>query len=119
MKKAVVLMFVCLLAISAMAAEKTMIFNSATNFNGHAIAPGEYKVKYEIKGTTAEVAILQAGKIVATGTGEVVEQKDVPHYDAVVNNINSDGSKSVSEFRFNKQKQAIHFNAPAGATAGK
>jgi len=118
MKKIIVIMFVCLLAVSALAVDKSMTISTATTLNGHAVAPGEYKVSYEIKGTTAEVKLIQAGKTVATATGQVIEQKAVSPYNAVVDQTNADGSRSVIELQFAKQKQVIRLNTE-GTAVGK
>jgi len=110
MKKMLVLMFVCLFAVCALAAEKSMTVTTATTFNGHAVAPGEYKVSYEVKGNIAEVKLLQAGKTVATATGEVVEQKIPSRYNAIVNQTNPDGTSKVVEIQIANQKQVIKLN---------
>lgn len=120
MKKVFVLLFVCLLAVCALAAEKSMSMTiaSATTMNGHAVAPGEYKVSYVINGSTAEVKLLQGGKTIATATGEVVDQNTPAPYNAVVNQANANGSSSVIEIQFAKQKQVIRIN-PEGTAVGK
>jgi len=118
MKKFAVIFIVCLLAVCAFAAEKSVTIASKTNMNGHVVAPGEYKVSYEIKGSTANVKLIQSGKTVATATGEVVEVKDAPRYNAVVNQTNADGSSSVLEIQFANQKKVIRLNAE-GTAVGK
>jgi len=118
MKKVIILAFVCLLAVSAVAGEKSLTFASPTTLNGKAIAPGDYKVSYEIKGQTAEVKILQNGKTVATATGQVIDQKEAATHTAVVNQKNADGSNTVVEFQFAKEKQAIRISSE-GTAVGK
>jgi len=118
MKKAIVLTLVCLLAICAFAADKTITFSSASTMNGKVVAPGEYKISYDIKGSTADLKLMQGKKVVATATGEVVEQKTASPYDAVVNRKNADGTNSVVEFQFAKQKQVIRL-APEATAVGK
>ncbi len=118
MKKVVVLLFVCLLAVSAVAGEKSLTFASATNLNGKAIAAGDYKVAYEIKGSTADLKLIQNGKTVATATGQVIERKDKSRYTAVVNSKNADGTNTIVEFQFQNEKQVIRL-APEASAAGK
>lgn len=118
MKKAVVLVFVCLLAVSAFAGEKSLTFVSPTTLNGKAITPGDYKVAYEIKGSTADVKLIQNGKTVATATGQVVENNDKSRYTAVVNSKNADGTNTVVEFQFANEKQVIKL-APEASASGK
>lgn len=118
MKKVAVLIFVCLLAICAVAGEKSVTLVSPTNLNGKAITPGDYKVSYEIKGSTADVKLIQNGKTVATGTGQVVERQAKSHYTAVVNSKNADGNNNIVEFQFANEKQVIRM-APETSAAGK
>jgi len=118
MKKAIVLALVCMLAVCAFAAEKNVTFVSPSNMNGKTIAPGDYKVSYDIKGSTADVKLLQGKKVVATATGQVVENTKPAPYNAVVNQKNADGSNSVVEFQFANQKQTIRLTTE-GTAAGK
>lgn len=111
MKKFLAILFVCLLTICAFAGDKTITIISKTNMNGQTLAPGTYKVTCDIKGSTAEVKFLRGNKTVATATGNVVETKDVPVYNAVVNQANADGSNSMIEIQFAKEKQVIRLNA--------
>lgn len=118
MKKVLVLLFVCLLAVSAVAGEKSLTFVSTTTLNGKTIAPGDYKLAYDIKGSTAEVKLVQNGKTVATATGQVVENKDKSRYTAVVNSKNADGTNTIVEFQFANEKQVIRL-APEASASGK
>jgi len=118
MKKILVMLFVCLFAVCAFAADKSITVNSNTSFNGHAVTPGEYKLVYQINGSTAEVKLTQAGKTVATATGQVVEQKNPSRYNALVDQTNADGSRTVIEIQIANQKQVIKLNAD-NAAVGK
>lgn len=118
MKKVAVILFVCLFALCAVAGEKSVTLVSPTNLNGKAIAPGDYKVSYEIKGSTADVKLLQNGKTVAAATGQVVEAKDKSRYTAVVNSKSADGSNNIVEFQFANEKQVIRM-APEASATGK
>ena len=117
MKKFVVIL-VCLLAVCAFAADKSIIITSATTLNGHAVAPGNYKINYVMKGSAAEVKLIQDGKTIATASGEVVENKDASPYNAVVNKTNADGSNSVIEIQFAKENKVIRL-CGEGTAAGK
>lgn len=118
MKKIAVVLFVCLLAICAVAGEKSVTVVTPTNLNGKAITPGDYKVSYEIKGSTADVKLIQNGKTVATATGQVVENKDKSRYTAVVNSKDASGSNSIIELQFANEKQVIRL-APEASASGK
>ncbi|MGZ4816606.1 MAG: hypothetical protein ACXVZV_14420 [Terriglobales bacterium] len=119
MKKIIVLVLVCLVAATAFAANnKSIIINTKTSLNGQTVAPGNYKLVYDIKGNTADVKLTQAGKTVATATGQVVEVKDPTPYDSVVNQTNPDGTQSVVEIQFANKKTVIRLNGE-GSAAGK
>jgi len=118
MKKFAIILLVCLLAICAFAADKSVTINTKTTLNGQTLTPGEYKVSYEIKGPTANVKLSHAGKTVATATGQVVEQKDPSVYTGIVNQTNADGSQNIIEIQIANQKSVIRFNADNTA-AGK
>ena len=115
MKKIVLIALVCLLAVSAFAGDKSLTVYSKANFNGQAVAPGDYKVAVDVKGTTAEVKLIKEGKTVATATGEVVELKDAPKDTTLLYMANADGSRTVKEIQFINQKQAIRFSADPNA----
>ncbi len=115
MKKIVLIALVCLLALSAFAADKSLTVYGKANFNGQTIAAGDYKVAVDVKGTTAEVKFLKNGKTVATATGEVVELKDAPKDTTLMYQANADGSRTVKELQFINEKQAIRFMTDGGA----
>ena len=118
MKKLIVLLFICALAVCALAAEKSITVTSPTTLNGKAVAPGEYRLSYDLKGSTAEVKLIQDGKTVATATGQVVEEKAPLRYTAIVNQTKADGTSSVIEIQIANQKQVIKLNAE-GTAVGK
>ena len=115
MKNVILVLLVCLIALSAFAGDKSLTIYSKANFNGQTIAAGDYKVAVDVKGTTAEVKFLKNGKAVATATGELVELKDAPKDTGILYVANADGSRTVKEIQFINQKQAIRFNADANA----
>ena len=118
MKKIAIILLVCLVAMCAFGADKSVTINNKTTLNGQTITPGEYKLTYDIKGATADVKLSHGGKVVATATGQVVELKDPAVYTGVVNQANADGSQSVIEVQFANKKTVIRFNAENSA-AGK
>ena len=118
MKKIILVVLVCLLALSVFAADKDLTIYSKATFAGQSIAPGDYKVAVDVKGNTAEVKLMKNNKTVATATGEVVQLTDVPKDTTLMYQANADGSRTVKEIQFINQKQAIRFNTDASA-AGK
>ena len=118
MKKTILVLLVCLLALSAFGSDKSLTIYSKANINGQTVAPGEYKVAVDMKGATAEVKLIKEGKTVATATGQVVELQNVPKDTMLLYQANADGSRTVKEIQFINQKQAIRFLTDASA-AGK
>jgi len=115
MKKIVLVLLVCLLALSAFGAEKSLTIYGKAMLNGQTVAPGDYKVAVDVKGTTAELKLIKSGKTVATVTGEVVELKDAPKDTMLMYQANADGSRTVKEIQFINEKQAIRFVTDGGA----
>lgn len=113
--KYVVLMLVLTVAVGAFAVDKSLTFSSSTSLNGQKIAPGEYKVKYNVTGSTADVQILQNKKSVATASGQVVEAPNVANRDRLVLRNNGDGTTQLVEIQFANQKTAIRFGSDASA----
>jgi hypothetical protein len=113
--KAAVLILGLTIAVSAVAGDKSLTLSSATSLNGQKIAPGEYKVKYNVSGSTADVQILKDKKQVATASGQVVENGLVANRDRVVLRNNGDGSTKLIEIQFANQKTAIRFDGETNA----
>jgi hypothetical protein len=114
MKTIIAAIIVLLAVTSIFAADTTVKLNSPTLVNGQKVAAGEYTVRYEIKGNTADVKFMQSQKTVATTTATVVENKDKAQYDGIVRESNSDGTASLKEIQIANKKQAIKFEtAPA------
>jgi hypothetical protein len=108
--KTILTVLIVLLVVSAaFAGDTTVKFNSPTMVNGTQVAAGEYTIRYEIKGNTADVKILQAQKTIATTTAAVVENKDKSPYDGVVRENKADGTVSLKEIQFANKKQVIRF----------
>jgi hypothetical protein len=108
---------VILLAASAFAGDKTVVFTSPTNINGQKVAPGEYKVRYQVNGSTADVHFLRDKKEVATASGQIASLENAPDRDSVVTQSGSDGNSRLVELQFAKQKSVIKFGSES--TAGK
>jgi hypothetical protein len=107
MKTILTAILVLLVVSVAFAGDTTVNFSSPTLVNGTKIAPGQYTVRYEIKGNTADVKIMQDQKTVATTTGTVVENKDKAPYDGVVRENKADGTSALKEIQFANKKQVI------------
>lgn len=110
MKKVIIILLACLFATCALAADQSVLISSKTTFNGHPVTPGEYKISYQVKGSNVDVKLIQAGKTVATATGQLVETKETSRYDSVVNQINPDGTQTVIEIQTANKKNVIRLN---------
>jgi hypothetical protein len=109
--------FVIMAAMSAFAAEKSITLQSDTTLNGQKLAAGDYKVVYNLKGSTTEVKFMQGKKDVASATGQVVEN-DAPAADTlVVRSQQPNGASSIVELQLAHQKSSIRF-APESSDKG-
>jgi hypothetical protein len=106
------------ISMNVFAAQKSITVYTDSMLNGQKIAAGEYKVDYQINGSTAEVKFLKGSKPVATATGQVVEQESAPAESAIVRTRNADGSSSIVELQLAHQKSSIRF-AGEGSEKGK
>lgn len=75
--------------------------------SGTQLSPGSYSVKWEGKGPSVEVSILQGHKVVATTQARVVDLTQSPSSDSALTTQNADGSKSLSEIRFGGKKYTL------------
>jgi hypothetical protein len=106
--KGFVFLSALLLAVGAFAAERSLTIYSPMSVNGAKLAPGDYKVHYDLKGSNAEVKFMQGKKEVASATGQVVE-KERAQRDGIVTQKDGDGSTRLVELQFANQKSSIRF----------
>ena len=99
-----------LLATTAFAGDKYVTLSAPTTINGQKLAAGEYKVRYQVSGSTADVHFLRGKKEVASTSAQVVDVAAPPD-DSVVTIPNGDGSSRLVELQFAKQKSAIRFGS--------
>jgi hypothetical protein len=100
-----------LFTVSAFAGDKTVTLSAPTSISGQKLAAGEYKVRYQVNGSTADVHFLKDKKEVATASAQVAELANVPDRDSIVITANSDGTSRLVEIQFAKQKTAIKFGS--------
>jgi hypothetical protein len=106
------------LTLGAFAAQKSITLYNDSSLNGQKLTAGDYKLDYQINGSTAEVKLLQNKKVVASATGEVVEAETPANQTAIVRSQNPDGSSSIVEIQLEKNKSSIRF-APDSSDKGK
>jgi hypothetical protein len=100
-----------LFATAAFAGDKSVTLSAPTTINGQKIAAGEYRVRYQVSGSTAEVHFLKDKKEVASTSAQVVAIASPPPSDSVVTSANGDGSSRLVELQFANQKSAIRFGS--------
>ena len=103
-----------LFATVAFAGDKNVTFTAPTTINGQKLAAGEYKLRYEVSGTTAEVRFLKDKKEVASTSAQMVEVA-APRSDSVVTRDNGDGSSKLVELQFANQRSAIRFGSESSS----
>jgi hypothetical protein len=75
--------------------------------NGQSLKPGDYDLKWDGTGTTVQLSILKGKKVVATTPAQMVTLQRSASNSAAVLKKNPDGSKSLSEIRFDGKKYAL------------
>ena len=106
--KGFVFLSALLIAMGAFAAERSLTISSPVSLNGTKLAPGDYKVRYDLNGSTADVKFLQGKKEVASASGQVIE-RDKASRDGIVTQKEGDGSTKLVELQFANQKTSIRF----------
>ncbi len=104
------------LSLTAFAGDKgkNITLSKDVQVNGTTLRAGDYFVKYDMNGNTAQVKFLRNNKEVANVTGQVTQLTEAPVRDSVVTQGNS-----ISELQFRNQKSAISFDGSAGMSNGK
>ena len=114
-----VLALALMLSLSALAKEKSesvTLYHDAT-LNGANVPAGDYVVKYETNGSSAQVKFMQGGKEVASATGQLKNlSKKAQSNQVVIDTENN--ARNISEIDFGGKDTAISFSS-ASAAAGK
>lgn len=106
------LAFALTLSISAFAGTKSdsiTLYNDA-QLNGKTLPAGDYTVKYNATGSTAQVKFIRNGKEVATADGQLKQLGTAPEFTQVVTE-GANGTPSISEIDFAKSKTGVTFNS--------
>jgi hypothetical protein len=110
--KGLLLGLALLLATSVFAAnihvnKGSLQLDNSVSLNGKTLPAGEYSVKWEGTGSNVQLNILQGSKVVATTSAHLVDLDQSSNSNAALLKNNGDGSKSLSEIRFNGKKYAL------------
>jgi hypothetical protein len=118
--KSLLLGVTLLLAVGAFAANKgSMQLLDSVTVNGKTLTPGDYWLRWEGTGQNVQLSILKGSKVVATTAAHLVDlNQSAPANETLVKS-STDGSRSLSEIRFEGKKYALQFGEEAGmAEAG-
>lgn len=110
-----VLVTALLLTISAFATEKTISLSSPTSVNGQKLAAGDYQLKYQVNGSTADLHFLKNNKEVATASAQVVPQEKAVREDSIVTKANGDGTSKLLEIQFANKKSTIKLDSESSS----
>jgi hypothetical protein len=110
------------LSVSAFAAsnsksESVLLFHP-TQINGKTLPAGEYTVKYDTTGSTAQVKFLKGSKEVASASGQVKQLATAPQYNQIVTQ-DGGGSLTISEIDFGHSTTGVSFDAGTMSSAGR
>ncbi len=108
------------LSIGAFAASKSQtitLFHDA-QVNGKTLHAGEYDVKCDTSGSTAQVKFLKNGKEVASATGQVKQLSNAPEHNQLVTTDGNGGAASISEIDFAHSNSGVTFDSSAMSSAG-
>jgi hypothetical protein len=75
--------------------------------SGKTVPAGDYSVKWEGSGSNVQLNILKGSTVVASTPARIVNLDQSSGSDSTLLRNNGDGSKSLSEIRFNGKKYAI------------
>ena len=113
--------FALSMSIGAFAASKSQtitLFHDAS-LNGKTLPAGEYTVKCETTGSTAQVKFLRNGKEVASATGQVKQLSNAPANNQVITQ-DGNGAASISEIDFSNSRSGVTFEGgSAMSSAGQ
>lgn len=106
-------------SISAFAGSKsqTVTLYHDAQLNGKTLPAGEYDVKYDTKGSAAQVKFMRNGKEVASANGQVKQLSAAPEYNQIVTS-DGNGSVSISEIHFAHSNTGVSFDSSAMSSAG-
>ncbi|MGH9649176.1 MAG: hypothetical protein ACRD3I_01770 [Terriglobales bacterium] len=104
---AVIIALTLTLSASAAGGKTTIKLFSNASLNGKTLAAGEYKVTWERHSVEADVTFSQGKQAITTVRGKFVEREKPSPYTAVVTKPNGDGTRTITELRFEGKKEVL------------
>ncbi len=118
--RAALFIFALTMSVSAFAGSKSetvTLFHDA-QINGKTLPAGEYTVKCDTTGSTAQVKFLKSGKEVAWANGQVKQLTSTPDHNQVILQDGNGGS-TISEIDFSHSNTGVSFDSSNMANAGR
>lgn len=110
------------LSLGAFAASKSQsvtLYHDA-QLNGKTLPAGDYTVKCDTNGSTAQVRFIRNGKEVASASGQVKQLTSAPESNQVVTLDGNGGPATITEIDFSNSKSGVSFEtSTAMSTAGQ
>jgi hypothetical protein len=100
------------MSIGAFAASKSQevtLLHDA-QLNGKTLPAGDYTVKCDTTGNTAQVKFVKNGKEIASATGQVKQLANAPDRNQVITQ-DGNGSSTISEIDFSNSKSGVTFDS--------
>ena len=118
--RAALFIFALTMSLSAFAATKseTVTLYHDAQLNGKTLPAGEYTVKCDTTGSTAQVKFLKGGKEMASANGQVKQLSSVPDHNQVVTQ-DGNGGATISEIDFGHSNTGVSFGSANKATGGQ
>jgi hypothetical protein len=92
----------------------SLSIGSAVQVAGKQLAAGEYTVKWDGVGPTAQVNISRDGKVVATVPARVVKLEQKPAHDSVETKTAGNGDRTITSIRFEGKTYALEIGEQSG-----
>jgi hypothetical protein len=118
--RAALFIFALTMSVTAFAGSKSenvTLYHDA-QLNGKTIPAGDYTVKCDTSGSTAQVKFLKNGKEIASANGQVKQLSNAPDHNQVVTQ-DGNGAATISEIDFSHSNTGISFDSGSMANAGK
>ncbi len=118
--RAALFIFALTMSVSAFAGSKSetvTLFHDA-QINGKTLPAGDYTVKCDTTGSTAQVKFLKSGKEVASANGQVKTLTTAPDHNQVIVQ-DGNGGATISEIDFSHSSTGVSFDSSNMANAGR
>ncbi len=108
-----VVLFALTMSIGAFAASKSesVTLYNAAQLNGTTLPAGDYTVKCDTTGSTAQVKFIRNGKEVASATGQVKQLGSAAPESNQIITQGGNGTASISEIDFSRSKTGVTFDS--------